>query len=208
MNITELTNLILQWGRTKGVLSETEILSAGATQEQIKELVRSGILYPSAKGIYMPDNTDVTEQHTRVEVAARFPNSVLCLDTALSFHNITTQSPHQVWIAIEEGSPQPIEPKLPIKYIYMPQPDFNQGIEIHILEGLPVKIYNIPKTVADCWVYQHETGFDVAIEAFEDAISNNKCTVSDILKYLKDKPIADDIQIYLKNCITRFASVA
>jgi predicted transcriptional regulator of viral defense system len=207
-NITELTNLIFQWGETKGILSKSEILALGATPEQIQELVDREVLHPSAQGFYMPDNIDLTEHHSRVEVASRFPDSVICLDCALRFHNITTQSPHKTWIAVEEDTPEPIEPQLPIKYVYMPQPDFSRGVETHILEGVPVKVYSIPKTVADCWVYEHEVGVDVAIEAFEDAVRDGLCTVSDILQYLQNRSIPDDIKQDLENCIAKFASIA
>jgi predicted transcriptional regulator of viral defense system len=207
MNDQQLKAKILEWGRVKSVLTLSEILEAGANLEQIAEFVNLGVLYPSAQGIYMPENADFTEQHTRVEVAARFPETVICLDSALNFNHITTQIPHQVWIAYEEGLIMPIEPLLPIKAIHMPQPAFSQGIEVHILEGIPVKIYNIAKTVADCFIYEHEVGIDVAVEAFEQSILQKRCTIPEILKYTQGRHMRDYVVPYFEECVAKASKV-
>ncbi len=204
----ELKSIIYSLGERKSVLTEAEILAIGANQVQIEKLVDSGVLYPSAFGIYMPENADFTEQHTRVEVAARFPEAVICLDSALNFNHVTTQIPHQVWIAVKEGSPMPLEPKLPIKVIYMPEPEFNQGVKTYNLEGITVKIYNIAKTVADCFIYEHEVGIDVAIEAMEQVIREQKCTVSEIMKYLENRSMRDYVTPYFNKCVEQALQVS
>ncbi len=190
----KLKSIIYDLGEQKSVITEAEILATGANQSQIIDLVKSGVLYPSAQGIYMPENADFAERHTEVEVAARFPEAVICLVNALNFHRVTTQRAIKVWIAVEAGSPEPIEPKLPIKFVYMPQPEFSQGIEIHELEGIPVKIYNIAKTVADCFIYQQEVGIDVAREAFEQAIEERRCTVEQIVEYTKNRSMHGELK--------------
>ena len=182
-------------------MTEAEIKETGATESQIEKLVSSGVLYPSAKGIYMPENADFAERHTEVEVAVRFPEAVICLINALNFHRVTTQRAMKVWIAVKYGSPEPIEPLLPIKFVYMPQPEFSQGIEIHHLEGIPVKIYNIAKTVADCFIYEHEVGIDVAVEAFNQVIRQRRCMVEEIKKYTKNRPMRDYVVPYFSECI-------
>ncbi len=204
----KLKSIIYRLGESKSVLTEAEILSTGANFSQIEDLVALGLLYPSAKGIYMPENADFTEQHTRVEVAARFPESVICLETALNFNYVTTQVPHQVWIAVEHGSPMPIEPKLPLKVVYMSKAEFSQGIERHNLEGIQVKIYNIAKTVADCFIYEHEVGIDVAMEAMTQVIREKKCTLSEIRKYLQNRPMKDYVVPYFHKCVNQVLQVS
>ena len=203
MDSQELKSVIYRLGETKSVLTETELLSAGASMAQIEELVTSSVLYPSAQGIYMPENADFGEQHTRVEVAVKFPDTVLCLATALNFHRLTTQMPHKVWIAYEASSLKPVEPRLPIEAIPMSEPGFSQGIEIHCLEGNAVKIYSVAKTVADCFVYEDEVGTDVAIEAFDQAIQESRCTVTEIVRYTRERDINSYAQQDLIECIER-----
>lgn len=184
MNNQDLIDRIRRLGEQKSILTEAEVLELGADRRAIDNLVSSGILYPSATGIYMPDNADFGERHSEVEVAARFPDTVVCLATALNFHELTTQIPHEVWISYSPEREKPIEPKLPIYAIPMKKPGFGRGIEIHILEGIVVKIYSQAKTVADCFNYQEYIGIDVAQEAFEQAIAQKKLEIPEILKYV------------------------
>ena len=79
----------------------------------------------------------------------------------------------------------------------------SQGIEIHVLEGIPVKIYSIAKTVADCFIYQQEVGIDVAIEAFEQAIEERRCTVEQIVEYTKNRSMRGDIRPYFEGCVNK-----
>lgn len=208
MNSQELKSVVHRLGEIKSVLTEAELLSSGASMDQIEELVRSGVLYPSAQGIYMPENADFGERHTEVEVATRFPKAVICLNNALNFYNVTTQRAVKVWIAVEAGSPEPVEPKLPIKTVLMSEPGFSQGVEVYYLEGLPVKIYSLAKTIADCFVYEEEVGIDVAIEAFDQVIRQRRCTVGEILEYTKGREIDPYAKQDLKNCINRWSKVS
>ncbi|MGL6342780.1 MAG: type IV toxin-antitoxin system AbiEi family antitoxin domain-containing protein [Waterburya sp.] len=201
INTKKLKSIVAQLGETKSILTETELLATGASKTQIDELVSLGVLYPSAQGIYMPENADFGERHSEVEVATRFPNAVICLTNALNFYQVTTQRASKVWIAYPEGTPEPIEPKLPIKTISMSELRFSQGIEIYQIEGLPVKIYNLAKTIADCFIYQDEVGTDVAIEAFLQAIEEKLCTVSSILSYIDNRQINSYAQQDLIECI-------
>jgi predicted transcriptional regulator of viral defense system len=201
INDQEFKSIVYQLGTTKSVLTKNELLATGASQAQIDELVHSGVLIPSAQGIYMPENADFGERHSEVEVSAKFPNTVICLANALNFYKVTTQRANKVWIAYLEGTSEPIEPRLPIKTISMSEPGFSQGIKTYQIEGIPVKIYSLAKTIADCFVYQNEIGTDVAIEAFNQAIEENLCTVSDIITYTNNRIFTPYAQQDLIECI-------
>ena len=183
----KLKSIIYSLGERKSVLTETEILAIGANQVQIEKLVDSGVLYPSAKGIYMPENADFQTWHSFVEVAVSFSKGVVCLASALRFHGITTQLPGQVWIALPEGSSYPQDSSLPVKVVYMPESIYEQGIETHIIEGIPVKIYNIPKTIVDCFDFASEIGLDVALEAVEETWRTARCEMDEIMEYAKNR---------------------
>ena len=148
----------------------------------------------------MPDNADFGEHHTRVEVAARFPDTVICLSNALNFHNLTTQWGNG-WIAYREDTPVPVEPKLPVQPVPMSEPNFSQGIETHIIEGLPVKVYNVPKTVADCFIYEDTIGADVSEEAIIQSIIEDRCTASEVLSYLEEYTLNWYTQKNMDRCI-------
>ena len=204
MNQQTLETKISKISKTKSILTTAEILNMGATHDQINNWVNSGFLYPSAERIYMPEDASFYERHTEVEVAARFPNVVICLSRALNFHDLTSELPSQIWIAYLKGTEQPVEPKLPIKIISFPKLDFEQGIETHILEGIPVSVYGVAKTVADCFVYQHLVGDDVSIEAFEQAIREERCTVKQIIEHTKGRKMSDFSRHYFDECISKW----
>lgn len=203
MNTQELKALVYRLGEHKSVLTAAELLESGANLSSINKLVETGILYPSAEGIYMPENADFGERHSEVEVTTRFPNTVICLDNALNFHNLTTQRARKVWAAYRADSQEPIDRKLPIYSVRMSDPGFSCGIETHIIEGLPVKVYSQAKTVADCFNYQELTGIDVAVEAFEQAIREKRCTVLEITDYIE----IDNLDIHtareLERCVNK-----
>lgn len=201
MNLQHLIDRVHELGEQKSVLTEAELFDAGASKSALDRLVKLDILYPSAEGIYMPDNADFTERHTEVEVAARFPKTVICLATALSFHYLTTQMPRRVWLAYPEGTTKPIEPKLPIYPIAMKKLRFDRGIETHMIEGIPVNIYSQAKTVADCFNYQEYIGIDVAEEAFLQAIAEKRLQISQILEYIELDNLKDYTKRDLNQCI-------
>lgn len=203
----ELKAIVHRLGEQKSVITEAELLELGADSHSIQELVTSGTLYPSAKGIFMPDNADFGEHHTRVETLVRFPNTILCLLSALSFHRLTTQMPRKVWIAYNLHSTKPVDSQLPVEAITMSTIDFNRGIEIHEIEGIKVKIFGQAKTIADCFHYQHLVGIDVAVEALEQALKEERCQVSEILNFINFSRLASYTQKDLRESLEQIGVV-
>lgn len=195
-----LIDRVRELGTQKSILTTAELEAIGADKFSLNKLVDLDILYPSAEGIYMPDNADFGQHHTRVEVAARFPDTVICLNNALNFHNLTTQW-GEGWIAYKEGGSIPIEPKLPIRPVAMSEANFSRGIETYQIEGITVKVYNVPKTVADCFIYEDIIGADVSEEAFIESVINHRCQVKDILSYLDDSNLSWYTKDNLNSCI-------
>lgn len=203
MNERELKTIVYKLGNSKSIIYQAELLELGASLDQVEHLVATEILYPSAKGIYMPINADFEKFHSEVEAAARFPYGIMCLITALNYHELTTQMPREIWIAYPENSPEPIELKLPIRGIPMSDIDLSSGIDIHMLEGIPVKIFNVAKTIADCFLWSYLVGTDVAEEAFEEAIAYKKCTIQEVLSYFEKRNLNKYSERNLNKCIER-----
>lgn len=132
MNQKELKKLILETGKTRSLIKKEELLDWGATETNIAKLLNSGILRPSTSRFYKPANAKLTRDRTEVEVSFKFPKTILCLATALSFHELTTQSPYQVWVSMPNGFPPPRDQELPIRTIHMPPEVYNQGIETSV----------------------------------------------------------------------------
>jgi predicted transcriptional regulator of viral defense system len=103
-----------------------------------------------------------------VEVTRRVPHGVICLLSALRFHDLTTQDPFDVWVAIENKARRPEPEALSLRVVYMSGEAFTEGVETHEVEGVTVRVYSAPKTVADCFKYRNRVGLDVAIEALKD----------------------------------------
>jgi predicted transcriptional regulator of viral defense system len=124
-----------------------------------------------------------TEKHSVVQIASRIPSGVVCLLSALLLHNLTTQLPHKVWIAIDRKAWKPKSDDIPVRTVRFSGPALTEGIETHIREGVEIKVYCIAKTVADCFKYRNKIGLDVALEALREYIRNRAGTLSELREY-------------------------
>jgi predicted transcriptional regulator of viral defense system len=120
------------------------------------------------KALPVAADGEVTEHHTLVEVARLAPRGVICLLSALRFHGLGTQLPPDVWLAIPLKGWRPTLRDLPVRIVYMSGAAFHEGVEIHALEGVPVRVTSAAKTVADCFKFRNKVGLDVALEALRD----------------------------------------
>jgi predicted transcriptional regulator of viral defense system len=171
---------ILALARTAGVLRPRDLEPHGIHREYLRRLEQQGLLIRSGRGLYTLLDADVTKHHSLVEASQRVPHGIVCLLSALRFHEITTQAPFEVWIAIHGKSHTPREKLIPLHIVYMSGNAFESGVETHPLEGIPVQIYSLPKTVADCFKYRNKIGLDVALEALRESWSDRRCTMDEL----------------------------
>lgn len=151
--------------RGLGVLRPRDVAANGISRTRIQRLSESGELERVGRGLYVPAGAKITEHHTLVEAAARVPSGVVCLLSALAFHNLTTQSPHEVWLAIDVKARKPSVDWPPLRIVRFSGAARTSGVETHVIEGVEVRITSRAKTVADCFKYRNKIGTDVAIEA-------------------------------------------
>ena len=159
---------LLSLARTRGVLRSKDLAPLGIPRQTLARLHRRGALDRVGRGLYVLADADVTEHHTLVEAARRVPHGVVCLLSALRFHELTTQDPFDVWLAIEGKARRPEPEAIPLRIVYMSGEAFTEGVETHRLEGVDVRVFGAAKTVADCFKYRSRVGLDVAIEALKD----------------------------------------
>ena len=189
---------IMQYIGQHGMVRPRDIEAIGLPREYLLRLHRQGRLNRSGRGIYTLPDAAITEHHSYAEVAKRVPEAVICLLSALVFHEITTQSPPSIWVALGQGARKPalVSPSLSI--IRMSGQSLTEGIENHQVEGVPVRVYSAAKTVADCFKFRNKIGLDVAMEALKDSLRQKKATINEIYRYAKICRVSNVIRPYME----------
>ena len=188
----------VQYVRQNGIVRPRDIEAIGVPREYLLRLHHQGRLNRTGRGIYTLLDASVTERHSYAEVAKRVPEAVLCLLSALAFHEITTQNPASVWIALGKGARTPAIESPSLRVVRLTEPSLSEGIEIHSVEGVTVRVYSTAKTVADCFKFRNKIGLDVAIEALKDCLHQKKATVNEIYRYAKICRVSNVIRPYME----------
>ena len=176
---------VLKIVRKKGMLRPRDLDQYGIPRVYLSRLCERGLLQRLDRGLYVLPGVEVTEHHTLAEACKRIPNGVLCLLSALRFHQLTTQAPFEIWIALKGTTWQPQIGRPKIRFVRFSGSAFETGIEQHMIEGVSVKVYNPAKTVADCFKYRNKIGLDVALEALRECRRERKCTNDELWEYAK-----------------------
>jgi len=150
------------------------------------------------RGLYRLARAETSEHITLAEAAKLVPNGVVCLLSALSFHGLTTQIPHEVWMAIDVKARRPKVAGVPLRIVRFSGKALTAGVEIHRIDGVPVKITCPAKTVADCFKYRNKIGLDVALEALRECRRQRKCSLEDLWHYAKICRVANVMKPYLE----------
>jgi len=152
----------------------------GITRSQLARLVARGQAERVARGLYRLPGADPTTHHTVALVAKRVPHGIVCLVSALSIHEIGTQIPHQVWLAVAQKARKPELGDLPVRIVRFSPDALKRGIERRLIEGVPVAVTNPARTVVDCFRYRHKVGLDVALEALAEALRTRRVTIASL----------------------------
>lgn len=156
----------------------------GIKGNRLQRLVRAGQVERVGRGLYRAGQAEETEYHTWAQAALLVPQGVVCLLSALRFHELTTQAPFEVWLAINNKAWRPTVEGVPLRIHYFSGLSLSSGIEEHQLAGVPVKIYGAAKTVADCFKFRNKIGVDVALEALR-AYLRRRLPEKDLWNYAK-----------------------
>jgi predicted transcriptional regulator of viral defense system len=181
-----------------GLVRPRDLEQLGIPREYLLRLYRRGKLSRTGRGVYTLPDAAITERHSYAEVTKRVPGAVLCLLTALAFHEITTQNPPSIWIALEKGARTPALESPSLRIARLSGPSLIEGIETHRVEGVSVRVYSAAKTVADCFKFRNKIGLDIAIEALRDCLSQRKASINDIYRYAKICRVSNVIRPYME----------
>ena len=189
---------IIEIARKSGVLRPKDLDAYDIPRRYLSRLYQNGLLERVGRGLYVAGDVEPTQNHTIVQVGKRVPNGVICLLSALQFHELTSQLPFEVWIAIDRTARRPKEPELPIRIVRFSGAALTQGVEKHQMEGVTIQVYNLAKTVADCFKYRNKIGLDVALEALRECRRERRCTSEDLWHYAKICRVANVMRPYLE----------
>lgn len=195
---TDRMQRILEIVEGAGVLRPRDLDVHGIPRVYLGRLYERGYLQRVGRGLYVLPNAAISEHHTLAEACKRVPRGVVCLLSALRFHGLTTQSPAEVWLAIESKAWRPHVDSPKIRFVRFSTETFEAGVERHSLEGVLVRVYNPAKTVADCFKYRNKIGLDVALEALRDCRQQRKCTNDELWRYARLCRVANVMMPYME----------
>lgn len=193
------TQKVLEILAERGVVRPRDLDSYGIPRRHLSRMLNRGLLTRSSRGVYVLAEASVTENHTLAKVAARVPHATVCLLSALRFHDLTTQLPHEVWIAIDRKAWQPKELSMPLRIIHASGAALSEGVETHRIEGVLVRVYSPAKTVADCFKYRSKVGLDVALESLRDCWRQRRATMDELWEAARICRMTNVMRPYLES---------
>ena len=171
---------------------------AGIGRARLRRAVLDGSSQRLSRGGYARADQSPGDHWSLREVAVRSPNAVICLLSALSFHGVTTQQPHEVWIALEGTDWAPRIGNLRLRVMRFSGKAFSLGVETHVVEGVPIRVYGLARTVADCFRMRNKIGLDIAMESLREALRSRKVTRDQILEMARQLRVERVILPYME----------
>ena len=168
-----------------GILRMSEAIHAGIHRKMLYAMLDAGIIEKLCRGLYRLADLPPLGNPDLVSVAMKVPMGVICLISSLSFHEITTQVPHEVYIALRRGTEPPRLKHPPVRIFWFTGEAFTEGIETPKVDGVQMRIYSPEKTVADCFKYRNKIGLDTAVEALKLYRERKRIKVNELIRYAR-----------------------
>lgn len=181
------------------VLRSRDLARYRISRTALKRMEARGGIERLGRGLYALPGTSGTLHQSLVEVAKRVPKAVACLLTALRFHELTTQAPFEVWIALPRQAWRPRLEYPKLRVLRFSGKALSEGVETHVIQGVTVKVYNPAKTVADCFKYRNKFGLDVALEALRECWREKKATMNELNRYAEVCRVRNVMRPYLES---------
>ncbi len=186
------------FNKNNGILATAQALKQGIHCRTLYKLRDEGKIIKIARGLYRLSGMPELSAPDLVTIALKIPKGVICLISALSFHEITTHIPHKVNVALRRKTITPRLKYPPIDVVRFSGKAFEEGIEKHKVDGIEIKVYSVAKTIADCFKFRNKIGLDVAIEALKLALTRKKSTRKEIFKYANICGVEKIIRPYME----------
>jgi predicted transcriptional regulator of viral defense system len=189
---------VLRLAHSRPLLRARDLTQQGLPTIALTRLVQAGKLERMAHGLYGLPGAEMSEHRSLAEVSARVPKAVVCLMSALRVHEIGTQAPHEVWIAIP---PHMVSPRLDqpaIRVVRMSDQALAEGVDRLKIDGVDVPVFNAARTVVDGFRFRNKIGLDVALEALRDGWSQRKFTLDDLWRHAERGRVANVMRPYIE----------
>lgn len=189
---------VLRLAHARTLLRARDVTQQGLPTIALTRLVQAGKLERVARGLYGLPGAAISEHRSLAEVSARVPKGVVCLLSALRVHELGTQAPFEVWIAIP---PHMVSPRLDqpaIRVVRMSEAALIDGVDRLNIDGIDVPVFNAARTVVDCFRFRNKIGLDVALEALRDGWSQRKFTLDDLWRHATTGRVANVMRPYIE----------
>jgi predicted transcriptional regulator of viral defense system len=181
-----------------GGLRMAEVLRLGIHRRTLYAMRDAGVVEAVSRGVYRLASLDPLAHPDLVTVAKRVQRGVICLISALAYHDLTTQVPHVIDVALERGARRPRLDHPPTHFVWFSGPAFHEGIETHDLDGVPVRIYDPEKALVDCFRYRNQLGMDVVVEALRRWRERRRRKLDALLRYARMRHVERAMRPYLE----------
>lgn len=189
---------LLRLAGKQPALSARELNAAGIPARTVSRLAASGQIRRIGRGLYASADAPPSAHQSAIEVSKLAPKAVLCLLTALEIHGIGVQAPFEVWIALPAGTHAPKSSTTALRITRLSGESFTEGIETLVLDGAPVRVYGLAKTITDCFKLRSKVGLDVALEALREAWTQRRVTMDELWHFAKINRMTQVIRPYLE----------
>jgi predicted transcriptional regulator of viral defense system len=177
-----------------------ELASIGVTGETLQQLLRTGLLVRISRGLYAAPDRALNEHDQLAQLAIKHPRMVFCLLTALQIHGLTTQAPHEVWVAISPNARAPQVSYPPLRIVRLSDSDV-QVVTISLDGIVHIPVTSVAKTVADCFKFRNKIGLDIALEALRDAWRQKKVTMDELWESAQLCRVTNVMRPYLESLV-------
>lgn len=187
-------------GRLKagGMVRLRDLVAEGISPETVSRLVREGVAIRQARGIYQAADAPLDARHMLAEAATLAPKAVICLGSALQFHDLTLHRPSAVWMAIDRVGWKPTATYPPMRFVRFSGPLLGEGVEHHKIEGAVVSVFDPAKSVVDCFRYRNKLGLDLALEGLREGLQRRAFTVDQLTDYANHARVWNVMRPYVE----------
>lgn len=186
----------------KGLVRMREFRDAGVGAETVARLVRDDTVERIARGLYQLAGAMPDPQHTFAEASAMVPKGVICLTSALQFHEMTLQMPSSVWMAIDRTGWKPKIQYPPIRFVRFGTKAMSEGVKHHQIDGVTVPIFEPAKTIVDCFRYRNKIGLDIALESLREGLRTKRVTPDKLWKFARSARVWTVMRPYVEAMLT------
>lgn len=182
----------------EGLLRSRQVFDLGIHPRTLYRMRDEGIIKQLSRGLYRLADLPPVSNPDLVRVALKIPNGVVCLISALAYHDLTTQVPHVVHVAIERDAEPPRLNYPPLKIYWFTGTAFSDGIETHSVDHVSIRVYSAEKTIADCFKYRNKLGLDIAMEALKRYRERGKMDIEALLRSARACRVENVMRPYLE----------